>query len=148
MNRFVGAWRLVSFEETMPNGEVTHPYGRDALGLLIYDSSGWMSVQIMRRDRDSLSSSEVERCSGDEIKKAVAGFTAFFGAYEIDEVNRVVTHHVEGHVLPDSVGKSLRREYSFDGNRLILRPSLERTVTWERIIADQTVGVLPSPPSR
>lgn len=50
MERFVGAWRLVAFQEEKPDGEVIYPYGKDAAGLLIYDASGRISVQIMRRD--------------------------------------------------------------------------------------------------
>ena len=57
MDRFIGAWRLVAFEEQTPNGEVVYPYGENAAGLLIYDSSGQMSVQIMKRARSPLSSS-------------------------------------------------------------------------------------------
>ena len=55
MEKFIGAWRLVAFEEEGPDGELIHPYGKDATGLLIYDPSGRMSVQIMRRDREPLS---------------------------------------------------------------------------------------------
>ena len=44
----VGAWRLVSIETIRPNGEVIYPfYGKHPEGLLIYDRSGWMNVQIV-----------------------------------------------------------------------------------------------------
>jgi hypothetical protein len=43
-----GAWRLVSVETIRPNGEVIYPfYGKHAQGLIIYDPTGWMSVQII-----------------------------------------------------------------------------------------------------
>jgi hypothetical protein len=39
---------LVSIETKRPNGEVIYPfYGRHPEGLLIYDRSGYMSVQIV-----------------------------------------------------------------------------------------------------
>ena len=45
--QLAGAWRLVSIETTRPSGEVIYPfYGRHPEGLLMYDPSGWMSVQI------------------------------------------------------------------------------------------------------
>jgi len=132
MQNFIGSWRLVSFEETQPDGEILHPYGEFPAGLLIYDSTGHMSVQIMRRDRPQ-TSSDPDRASADEINKILEGFTAFFGAYEINEANQTVIHHVEGHLLPDSVGKSLRRSFEFSGDRLILKPTQARRVTWERI---------------
>src|SRR5262245_45597498 len=132
MERFIGAWRLVAFEEDAPDGRVVYPYGKDATGLLIYDSSGHMSVQIMRRDRESLFS-PVMRDPAEELKNLVAGFTAFFGTYEIDDTGNIVTHHVKGHILPDSVGRILRREFRFSGDLLTLKPSPNRRVTWERI---------------
>ena len=135
MNRFLGAWRLVSFEEETSDGEIVYPYGENPIGLLIYDSSGRMSVQIMRRDREPFSSSEWETVSAEEIKEAVAGFTAFFGSFEVDADNKTVIHHVEGHVLPGSVGKTLRREFEFAGGFLILKPSPNRRVVWERVSA-------------
>jgi len=133
MERFVGAWRLVAFEEAGPDGEVAYPYGKDAAGLLIYDSSGRMSVQIMSRDRAPLSSVDLQSVPAEEIKKAVEGFTAFFGTYEVDDANSTVLHRVEGHVLPDSVGKVLRREFTFSGDILTLKPSPNRRVVWERV---------------
>lgn len=133
MERFIGAWRLVTFEEESTDGEVVYPYGENAAGLLTYDSSGRMSVQIMRRDRTPLSSADWQSVPAEEIKKAIEGFTAFFGSYEIDEANSTILHRVEGHVLPESVGKVLRREFSFSGDVLTLKPSPTRRVVWERI---------------
>jgi hypothetical protein len=133
MNRFTGAWRVVSVEDRHTDGSLTHPYGERPAGMLLYDETGRMSVQIMRRDRQSLSSDDWAEVSAEEIKAAIEGFTAFFGAYEVNEAESVIIHRVEGHVLPNSVGKELKRSYEFSGNRLILKPSASRTVTWERI---------------
>ena len=133
MEKFIGAWRLVAFEEDGPDGEVIYPYGQDAAGLLIYDSLGRMSVQIMKRDRAPLSSADWQSVPPEEIKKAIEGYTAFFGSYEVDEPKDVVIHRVEGHVLPESVGKVLRREFTFSGDILVLKPSPNRRVIWERI---------------
>jgi len=133
MERFLGAWRLVAFEEDGPNGQTVYPYGPAPAGLLVYDQSGWMSVQIMRCDRARLSPGDWQSIPAEEIKSAVDGFTAFFGRFEVDETSQTVTHHVEGHVLPDSVGKSLRREFTFTDDLLILRPSRNRRVIWQRM---------------
>jgi len=140
MQRFIGAWRLVAFEEDGLDGELVYPYGKDAAGLLIYDSSGRMSVQIMRRDRAPLSSADWHSLPAEEIKKAIEGFTAFFGSYEVDEANGIVIHRVEGHVVPDSVGKVLRRDFTFSGDVLTLKPSPNRRVIWERIAAPDIPG--------
>jgi hypothetical protein len=133
MNKFVGTWKLVSFEEQLPDGRVTYPYGEEPAGLLIYDAAGHMSVQVMRRNRPRLSSEKIAGAGADELRQTVEGFTAFFGAYDIDEERAVVIHRVEGHLLPDSVGKALARRFEFSGDRLVLKPSETRRVTWERV---------------
>jgi len=133
MNQFTGVWRVVSVEDRQPDGTLIYPYGEQPAGLLMYDETGRMSVQIMRRDRRNFSSNDWAELSGEEIKSAIEGFTAFFGTYEINESEAIIIHRVEGHMLPDSVGKELKRGYEFSGNRLILKPSASRTVTWERI---------------
>lgn len=133
MDNLVGAWRLVSFEERTPAGEIIHPYGERPVGLLVYDASGRMSVQVMRSDRAPLSSDSLNEVTPEELRSVLEGFTAFFGRYEIDEDARVVIHHVEGHVLPNSIGKSLKRRFELSGNRLILMPAENRRVVWERV---------------
>lgn len=46
--KLVGAWRLVSVETIRTNGDIIYPfYGKHPQGLLVYDASGWMSVQIV-----------------------------------------------------------------------------------------------------
>jgi hypothetical protein len=141
MNEFIGAWRLVSVQDRKPDGSLTNPYGERPVGLLLYDETGTMSVQIMRADRRHLSSDDWDDTPAEEIKSAIEGFTAFFGTYEINEAEKVITHRVEGHLFPDSVGKELKRGYEFSGSRLILKPSAARTVTWERIESQN--GVIP-----
>jgi hypothetical protein len=133
MNKFIGAWRLVSVEDRRPDGGLIHPYGERPAGLLLYDETGRMSVQIMRCDRAHLSSNDWDEIPAQEIKSAVEGFTAFFGTYEINEAEAYIIHRVEGHLLPNSVGKELKRGYEFSDSLLILKPSDLRRVIWERI---------------
>lgn len=133
MNEIVGTWKLVSFEHVEPDGSVTHPYGHNPVGLLIYAASGRMSVQVMRSDRARLSNDELRQADSDELKQALDGFTAFFGTYEINESEGIIIHRVEGHVLPNSVGKELKRRYLLNERQLILMPGADRKVVWERV---------------
>ena len=65
-DELVGAWRLVSVETKRPNGEVIYPfYGRHPEGSLIYDRSGYMSVQIV-------SDPEAERASR-QLSRGLSG---------------------------------------------------------------------------
>jgi hypothetical protein len=64
----------------------------------------------------------------------LAGYTAYFGTYTIDEAARTVTHHRTGNLNPGGLGDFVRRYEFVTEDRLILRP-LESTnaLTWERL---------------
>ena len=45
--QLIGAWRLMSIEYSDSSGQSADPfYQPDSTGLIVYDSSGWMSVHI------------------------------------------------------------------------------------------------------
>src|SRR5947207_31432 len=86
--RFIGTWRLVSM---MSNGRTDPNRGPYPTGLLFYDRTGHMGVQIMPdRVRPGTRGSEP---TPDEAKAAMTGYTAYFGTYTIHESSRTVTHH-------------------------------------------------------
>jgi len=111
--RFIGSWKEISSEESLPDGAVLH---LDEVGLVTYDRSGHMSGQSMRRSEPQ------QHLPSDSIYQS-SGYDAYFGTFTIDEAKHTVTHHVEGGVARQLVGKDLVRSYSFDGDRLILKPT-------------------------
>lgn len=133
----VGAWTLVSWESTAEDGTVTKPYGDNAAGQIVYTADGRMSAQLMRpgrdfSDRESLTSAEV-----------LGGFFSYYGTYTVDD--GVVTHHVEGALLPSWVGTPRPRAFTFDGSdrvTLSTAPDPGRTagnvsvLVWERRTGD------------
>lgn len=138
--RFVGSWRLVSTEERRPNGEVVPRTGRlwtDPMGLIQYDSTGHMAVQITARERPRFAGAQP---TGEEALDALRSYVAYFGTYTVDEAAQTVTHHTVGNVNPNIERDRVRR-FEFSGNRLTLIPPPSkvngetRTVrlTWERI---------------
>lgn len=115
--KFSGRWRLVSHEFTTSDGKVFKPYGDDAIGEVMFDSSGRFSAQIMRRDRKITEHAPTT----DEIKKAYLGYVAYFGRFEVDEEKRMLINHVEGALNPAWVGGVQIRYYEFNGDKIILR---------------------------
>ncbi len=114
--RFFGAWRYVgSTIDGQPRTDRTDPRG-----IIIYDPSGHMAVQIMP-GRD------------EQAKAPASQFICYFGTWSIDERARTVTHHREGDLRPDGEIDAVR-EYEFVGDRLILRPvGKDQEIMWERI---------------
>jgi lipocalin-like protein len=114
--RLIGAWRYAG---TTVDGELRADRG-DPRGIIIYDASGHMAVQIVpgREARANAPASQ---------------FIAYFGTYSIDERAGTVTHHREGDLRPDGEIDAVRK-YEFVGDRLILRPvDRVQEIMWERI---------------
>jgi len=111
--RLIGSWKQVSSEEALPDGSVVQ---LDEVALLTYDRSGHMSGQAMRRSEPK------QRIPSDSTYQS-NGYDAYFGTFTVDEEKHTVTHHVEGSVARQLVGKDLVRSYSFDGDRLIMKPT-------------------------
>ncbi len=122
--RFVGTWRLVSIDDASRGA---HP-----LGILIYDSTAHMAVQVVPDTPRPKFSGPIP--TSEEAQAALTGYTAYFGTYSIDEASGTVTHHCEGNVDPGRVGDIVRR-YRFDGDdRLTLMPlGSPVRIVWERV---------------
>lgn len=93
--KLIGAWHLVHIDAPGPDGK-SMPIPQPK-GMLIYTRDGHMSVQLMYPDSAKTLSNEY----------VLNGYEASFGSYDVDEIARKVTHHVQGSVTRDSlVGKT------------------------------------------
>ncbi len=138
--RFIGVWRLEEIRDRLPDGRVVdHPdFGSTPDGFLFYTESGHVSVQLMRRGRPPWRSEDDPPDA--ERAEAARGYGAYAGRFELDEGAGVVLHHVETALIPNRIGRTLKRLFSFSGDRLVLRPptflrdgtEIERTLTWKR----------------
>lgn len=143
--RLIGAWRLISVETKRANGEVSYPfYGKHPQGLLIYDDSGWMSVQIVSDPNPVVptasSREEFLKASPAEKEKAVDGFYAYYGTWSVDASGSTVTHHIRQSLYPGERGEEGVRRLILEGNRLTLSADAhemgethQRILVWERV---------------
>ncbi|WP_419943425.1 lipocalin-like domain-containing protein [Candidatus Palauibacter sp.] len=139
-NPFVGAWTLASWESRSADGEVTLPYDGNPAGQITYTADGRMSAQLMQVGRELPDAAEA---TGQEMRDAIlGGFFSYYGDFSVDMGAGVVTHHVEGALLPNWVGSDRPRSFTFDGpDRLMLstEPDPARgggaigTLVWERV---------------
>jgi len=141
--RFVGAWRLASVEGT---DAVNHFAYDHPTGMLIYDRSGWMSVQIDVKGRRKPFVAGTSGGTADEKIFAFDNYLAYYGTFTVDLKQQTVTHHLEDCSEPNRRGADNVRWFEFQGNdRLTLIPRedgrggvLERKnatykLHWERI---------------
>jgi len=145
--QLIGAWRLVSIDCTGPSGPMVDPfYQADSIGIIIYDSSGWMSVQIAAPHRRPVEVPEsrlsASAAAQDVGLKAAAFDTyyAYFGTWEFDAANSMVTHHVESSLISSETGVDYEQKVSLAKGRLIFTTrsgkkgeEIIRRKVWERI---------------
>lgn len=131
--RFVGAWRLLSFQSFDENG--TSRPGNYDVGMLVYEPSGQMSAHLMH------SSNKTDKPLDNDSARAAAyrRYLGYWGPFTVDENERVVVHRVLGSSNPSWVGSDQVRHFEFapDGQRLTLSVKNGERVTsilrWERI---------------
>jgi hypothetical protein len=139
---FVGVWRLAAIRDLLDSGRLEeHPdFGPDVEGRLVYTASGHVSVNFMRRGRPGWTV-EAAPTTADRAE-AARGYGAYAGTFTVNEEEGIVVHHVDVALIPNRVGRSLTRFYTFEGtDRLILRPPVfirggrrvQRSLVWERI---------------
>jgi hypothetical protein len=129
---FVGTWTLVECIQIDAQGNRSYPWGKDALGYIIYTVDNIMAVQIMRKERSPLGAQDITK-----------DYNAYFGHFDIDETNKTVIHMVEGHLKPELVGKKSIRLYHFYDDKLSLTTQGEATVKkliWQKLLG--SVGIL------
>ena len=143
--QLAGAWRLISVETIRPNGEVIFPfYGKHPEGLIIYDRSGWMSVQIVSDPKPAVPTASSRegflKAPASEKATAIDGYYAYFGTWTVDASGTTVTHHIQQSLDPGERGEEATRAASLKGNRLTLTAKThemgedhERKLVWERI---------------
>lgn len=96
--RLRGVWQLRRIEYRGADGDSVDPFYRpNSTGVLIYDSSGWMSV-------------------------AIAGPGAYYtyaGTWDVDAAGSSVIHRVTTALLADEVGVAYRQRVHFENGQMI-----------------------------
>ena len=112
---------------------------------IIYDRSGWMSVQIVSDPKPtvpSISSREGFLAAAPAEKvTAIDGYYAYFGTWTVDPRGLTVTHHIQQSLYPGERGEEGVRQLTIDGNRLTLMAKAHemgedhtRKLVWERVL--------------
>ena len=128
--RLIGTWRLIGYDSSDPDARQVR--GAAPTGLLYYDSTGHMAVQIAPdRPRRKFTGPVSGMFTGPgptpaEALDAISGYAAYFGTYSVDERAKTVTHKRLGNLNPGALGDFVRR-YEFRNNDELVLVPLERT---------------------
>ena len=147
--QLIGTWRLVSIETIRPNGEIIYPYyGKHPQGLIMYDRSGWMSVQIVSDPAPAVPAVDSREAFAAapvvDKAKAAEGYYAYCGTWILDVSKSTVTHHIMQSLLPGERGQDGVRYLALNGDRLTLTAKThemgedhQRRLVWQRIKPEQ-----------
>src|ERR1700756_2162785 len=120
----IGSWKLVSYEDRDANGASVYPYGKAPAGLLVYDATGHMAIQIMTTPPPDVASDDWDLFTVKEKLALYDAYTAYFGRYEVDSGRNTVIHLAEADLSRLYIGRREERHYQLAGDRLVL------TDTW------------------
>jgi hypothetical protein len=139
--RIAGAWQLESRTVKQANGAslVDPVLGQQPVGRLFYDVSGHMMLQMMRQAR-AQAISVPSNPPDAKNPRIVLGYDAYFGTFTVNEAEGTITHHVEGSLFPEDLGKDFKRSYKLEGDTFTLSfaskspdgPELTRTLRFRR----------------
>jgi hypothetical protein len=131
-NNLAGTWRFISGLGKSDQGEVIFPYGENLLGMLMYDSKGYMSALLMDPDRPLFASGDMMKGTPEELEAAFERFDAYCGTYTLDEENSTVIHHIQSAKFPNWVGTDQIRYFQLTGDtlRITAPPILAHGVEW------------------
>jgi hypothetical protein len=124
-NPLIGTWRLVSWEtRSLVDGRVSYPLGEDAVGYIMYNPDGYMSVTIMAPERAMFAAGDLLGGSAQERAQAAVTYVSYCGRYEFR--GDTVVHHVELSLFPNWVGVEQERLVEVKEDRVMLstRPLL------------------------
>ena len=135
-----GTWKLLHYKSIRSDGSSVDLYGAAPLGQLIYDSSGHMSVHLLKPDLPKCGTMDRRKCAATVARVAFDNYFGYWGRYKLSSDGRSVMHQIEGASVPDWVGTSQDRYIELSGNRLTITTPLQQVggvasrqvLIWER----------------
>lgn len=142
-NQLIGSWTLVDLIEVpIDGGPITHPMGKDAKGLIIYNPDGFMSAQIMNPERKNFAKEHYTGATAEEYTQEGSTYLAYSGPFSLDEEKKTLTHSMYVSLFPNWTGQTQSRIVHFAKGLLHLESgkpfvsnglTVTHKLTWKRV---------------
>jgi hypothetical protein len=116
--QLIGAWTLVSNDNTLPDGTKRQLFGPNPKGILIFDASGRYVQMQVRPDRPKFKVNNRMEGTPEENRAVVQGTVAIFGNWSVDEASKTLVMTLETSMFPNQEGEESRRPFSVSGDEL------------------------------
>ena len=137
---FIGGWQLALWTTFHKDGTEDYPFGRDAVGQIMYTADGHMSCHLMQADRPPLDAPSIYQVTNEALGQAMRAYSGYFGTFTIDAAQGVITHHVAGAWYPNWTGMDQPRRFAFIDDRLFLEAEVADgdlvRIEWRRVVTD------------
>ena len=113
----------------------SHPFGKDAQGVISYSPGGRMSAILMRPGRALFEKASLLQATAEELRLATAGYVSYAGRWRVE--GEQVVHSVDFSLLPNWIGVDLVRTISWtDGEpaQLILSTDPVETSSGKKVV--------------
>ncbi|WP_172426919.1 lipocalin-like domain-containing protein [Flavobacterium sp. ACN2] len=127
----IGSWTLVELIEVpLEDGQITNPMGTKPKGIIIYNSDGYMSAQIMNTDFEHSDT------------KDSTSYLAYSGPFKTDDEKQIVSHTMSISLFENWRNETQKRKVLFKDGLLHLeteKPFISNSrwvihkLTWKRM---------------
>jgi hypothetical protein len=117
-DQLVGTWTIVSNYNERQDGSKFEPFGPNPTGILIFDTNGRISLQILSSRLPKFASNNRQEGTPEENKAIVQGTLCFFGTYSVSEAERTLNLHIESSSFPNWNGTDQKRFLNLTGGEL------------------------------
>ncbi|MEP6832607.1 MAG: lipocalin-like domain-containing protein [Gemmatimonas sp.] len=129
-----GTWRVVPSRGVPGSDTIKYRYGFAPVGYLVYDATGHVFWQILRKSAmDSLRIGRERHVPDSILMRLSEGFLAQFGTYEVDANLRTVTHHYEGEIPPWRRGYEVATPFLLKADSLFIGPDSLTSLRFVRV---------------
>jgi hypothetical protein len=120
-DRLIGAWKLVSYQESPVDGsDPFEPLGHEPHGIIMYTPDGYMSAQLSKPDRPNFASGDWFAGTPEEYVSEASSYIAYSGPFHVDEDKQTLAHSMFVSLFPDWTGQTQPRRVEIDGDTLQL----------------------------
>lgn len=137
-NPMVGTWKLFSYADTSPSGQLYFPFGAPPKGQFVFTADGHFSAGI---ECDPTDGSIPDNLPVPEFDDLTRPYMGYFGTYTFDPATGNLNFDVAGASAPSYIDSTISGRVRFDGNNMIMTGESVRKNgehwTWQRILTRQ-----------